>query len=217
MNSSVPAPEPPALERDLPALSDMADEELVTAHLRGRPGAFRELFERYRGPLTHFIERKTGRSERVQDILQDGWVRVTRHLKRFDTERKFSTWVYTIVANLCKNELRNRSRRLVIPDRALESRRDSDSRPIQHGDRSFLPDRLFEQRETRRLVEDAVEDLPPLHRRVFRLREIRGKSYQEVADLLGVRLGTVKSRLHRARTAFARLIRKRSQDAGIEA
>ena len=96
--------------RDLPRLADLTDEELVTAHLDGRPGAFQHLYDRYRDRLVHFIIRKTGDADRAQDLVQEAFIRVTRHLHRFDTTKKFSTWVYTIASNLSKNELRNRSR-----------------------------------------------------------------------------------------------------------
>ncbi len=190
-------------QEDLPPLEDLSDEELVTAHLEGRPGAFRALHKRFERRLTHFILGKTGNPDRVQDLLQDTWVRVARHLPRFDTSRRFSTWVYTIAANLCKNELRNRSRSRMVPFRALETRNDEKRGPVQFEDLSMMPDRLYQKRETRRLVEDAVNTLSENHRKVFQLREIRGKSYREVARILGLRIGTVKSRLHRARTQFA--------------
>lgn len=190
-------------QEDLPPLEDLSDEELVSAHLNGRPGAFRALHQRYKRRLSHFILGKTGNPDRVQDLLQDTWVRVARHLHRFDTGRRFSTWVYTIAANLCKNELRNRSRSRMVPFRSLESRTDEERGPVQFEDLRMMPDRLFQKRETRRLVEDTVETLSENHREVFQLREIRGKSYREVARILGLRIGTVKSRLHRARTQFA--------------
>lgn len=192
--------------KDIPPLPDLTDEELVRAHREGRPGAFRELYGRYQGRLSHFIRKRTGASERVQDLLQETWVRVARHLHRFDAGRKFSTWIYTITANLCKNELRNRSRSRMVSMGTLEARRDSEREPIQFEDLSFLPDRLYEKREARALVEKTVESLPQHHREVFQLREIKGRSYQSVADTLGIRLGTVKSRLHRARTEFAQRI-----------
>ena len=198
-------PESPE-RKDMPVLKDLTDEDLVDAHRSGRPGAFRELYGRFEGRLSHFIRKRTGASERVQDLLQETWVRVARHLHRFDTSRRFSTWVYTITANLCKNELRNRSRSRMVSMGALEAGRESDREPIQFQDLSFLPDRLFEKRETRALVEETLESLPRHHKEVFQLREMRGESYQDVADHLGIRLGTVKSRLHRARTEFARRI-----------
>jgi RNA polymerase sigma-70 factor (ECF subfamily) len=176
-------------ERPLDALSD---EELVTAHLEGRPGAFQRLYNRYRDRLVHFITRKTGDADRAQDLVQEAFIRVTRHLHRFDTTKKFSTWIYTIAGNLSKNELRNRS--------------SDDHRPIQFEDYSMKPDDLYRKRYLRRLVEDTVKTLPEHHQLVFRLRELEGKSYEEIAEITGVNLGTVKSRLHRARNSFAQRI-----------
>jgi RNA polymerase sigma-70 factor, ECF subfamily len=193
--------------RDLPLLRDYSDEELVSLYYEGRPEAFRELYNRYQTRLSRFILRRTGNPERADDVLQEAWMRVARHLDWFDTERRFSTWIYTIVANLCKNELRNHARSPMVPFRTLEGRQETESRHLEFGDHSMTPDRLFQKRETRRLVERTVEGLSENHQRVFRLREMKGKSYQEVADILGIQLGTVKSRLHRARAEFAERIR----------
>jgi DNA-directed RNA polymerase specialized sigma subunit len=117
ITSEMPSPDSdgtrngPATEVDLTIpLSELSDEDLVTHHLSGREGAFQELFDRYRDRLVHFITRKTGDGDRAQDLVQEAFIRVTRHLHRFDTSKKFSTWVYTIASNLSKNELRNRSR-----------------------------------------------------------------------------------------------------------
>jgi len=188
------------------ALAQLSDEQLVTAHLDGRPGAFQELFDRYRDRLVHFITRKTGDSDRAQDLVQEAFIRVTRHLHRFDTSKKFSTWVYTIASNLSKNELRNRSRSPLVLFQKLTSNWDDDHRPLQFEDLTMQPDDLYRKRFLRRLVEDTVEELPEHHRLVFRLRELEGKSYEEIAEITGVNLGTVKSRLHRARNSFAQRI-----------
>ena len=192
--------------RDLPPLADLTDEELVTAHLEGRPGTFQHLYNRYRDRLVHFIIRKTGDPDRAQDLVQEAFIRVTRHLHRFDTTKKFSTWVYTIASNLSKNELRNRSRSPLILFQKLEKSWDDDHRPLQFEDSRMRPDDMFRRRYLRRIVEETVEDLPEHHRLVFRLRELEGKSYEEIADITGVNLGTVKSRLHRARNSFAQRI-----------
>ena len=117
---------------DLPPLVDLTDEELVTAHLDGRPGAFQQLYDRYRDRLVHFIIRKTGDADRAQDLVQEAFIRVTRHLHRFDTSKKFSTWIYTIASNLSKNELRNRSRSPLVLFQKLESSWDDEHRRIAH-------------------------------------------------------------------------------------
>lgn len=187
-------------------LSGFSDEALVTAHLDGHPSAFQELFDRYRDRLVHFISRKTGDGDRAQDLVQEAFIRVTRHLHRFDTSKKFSTWVYTIASNLSKNELRNRARSPIVLFQKLTGSWEEDHRPLQFEDSSMRPDDLFRKRFLQRLVEDTVEELPEHHRLVFRLRELEGKSYEEISDLTGVNLGTVKSRLHRARNSFAERI-----------
>ena len=198
----------PAQSRDLDALdlAVLTDEELVTAHLGGRIGAFHELFARYRDRLVHFITRKTGDSDRAQDLVQEAFIRVTRHLHRFDTTKKFSTWVYTIASNLSKNELRNRSRSPLVLFQKLTNNWDDDHRPLQFEDSSMRPDDMFRKRHLQALVEEKVRELPEHHQLVFRLREIEGKSYEEIAEVTGVNLGTVKSRLHRARNSFAQRI-----------
>ena len=184
-------------------LARLSDEHLVTAHLQGRMGAFDDLYERYHDRLVHFVTRKTGDGDRAQDLVQEAFIRVTRHLHRFDTTKKFSTWVYTIASNLSKNELRNRSRSPLILFQRLTGNWDDDHRPLQFEDFRMRPDDLYRKRFLRRLVEDTVEELPEHHRLVFRLRELEGKSYEEIAEITGVNLGTVKSRLHRARNSFA--------------
>jgi len=190
-------------ERPLEALTD---EELVSAHLEGRPRAFQSLYDRYRDRLVHFITRKTGDPDRAQDLVQEAFIRVTRHLHRFDTSKKFSTWIYTIAGNLSKNELRNRSRSPLVLFQKLTGSWDDDHRPIQFEDFSTKPDDLYRKRYLRRLVEDTVQTLPEHHQLVFRLRELEGKSYEEISEITGVNLGTVKSRLHRARNSFAQRI-----------
>lgn len=196
----------PHLE-DLPLLKDMSDEDLVSAYVAGREPAFRELHDRYANRLGYFILRKTGARDRVSDLLQDVWVRVARHLHRFDTTKKFSTWVYTIAANLCKNELRDRSRSRFISAESLVPPEDRGTRQVEFADSRMAPDRLFQKRHLQRLVEETVHQLPRHQELVFRLRELNGRSYREVAEILGLNLGTVKSRLHRARTAFAENLR----------
>jgi RNA polymerase sigma-70 factor (ECF subfamily) len=180
-------------------LDELTDEMLVTAHLDGRPGAFQELFDRYRDRLVHFITRKTGDSDRAQDLVQEAFIRVTRHLHRFDTTKKFSTWVYTIASNLSKNELRNRSRSPLVLFQKLTSGWDDDHRPLQFEDSSMKPDDMFRKRFLQDIVEETVSTLPTHH-------QLEGKSYEEIADITGVNLGTVKSRLHRARNSFAQRI-----------
>ncbi|MGK7311234.1 MAG: RNA polymerase sigma factor [Candidatus Longimicrobiales bacterium M2_2A_002] len=193
-------------DRKQVSILDMTDSELVAAHLDGHPLAFSELYNRYRDRLVHFIRRKTGDPDRAEDLVQEAFVRVTRHLHRFDQSKKFSTWIYTICSNLAKNELRNRSRSPLVLFQKLTTHWEPDHRPLQFEDSAMKPDRMYNNRYLEEAVEKTVEKLPEHHQLVFRLRELEGKSYEEIAEITGVNLGTVKSRLHRARTSFAEMI-----------
>jgi RNA polymerase sigma-70 factor, ECF subfamily len=195
-----------AAERTQARLSELGDSQLVAEHLAGHPFAFSELYDRYRDRLVHFIARKTGDRDRAEDLVQEAFIRVTRHLHRFDQSKKFSTWIYTICSNLSKNELRNRSRSPLVLFQKLTTHWESEHRPLQFEDSSNRPDDLYRKRYLRKIVERTVEELPEHHKLVFRLRELEGKSYEEIAEITGVNLGTVKSRLHRARTSFAERI-----------
>jgi RNA polymerase sigma-70 factor (ECF subfamily) len=193
-------------ERTRIPLRKLDDGELVAAHLEGNPGAFAELYDRYRDRLVQFIARKTGDRDRAEDLVQEAFIRVTRHLHRFDQSKKFSTWIYTICSNLAKNELRNRSRNPLVLFQKLTTHYETENRPLQFEDPSARPDDQYRKRFLQEIVEQTVEELPEHHKLVFKLRELEGKSYEEIAEITGVNLGTVKSRLHRARTSFAERI-----------
>jgi RNA polymerase sigma-70 factor (ECF subfamily) len=182
------------------------DNQLVERYLAGEEERFRELVERYEGRIINFIQRSIGDRERAHDLAQETFIRVYRHLDRFDQEKKFSTWIYTIASNLAKNELRNRSRNPVVLYQTLTATWEDDHRPLQFEDSSMKPDDMFRKRHLEELVERAAAELPDHHREVFILREIEGKSYEEIAEITNTQLGTVKSRLNRARNRFAQII-----------
>ena len=187
-------------------LGELSDSDVVQASLDGDLRAFGELVKRYDQRLLNFVYRTIGDRERGQDLVQETFVRVYRHLYRFDQSKKFSTWIYTIASNLAKNELRNRSRNPLVLFQTLKKNWDADHRPLEWEDTQYKPDDLFRKRNLRAKVEQAVAQLPEHHRVVFVLREMEGKTYEEIADITGCNLGTVKSRLNRARNNFANII-----------
>jgi RNA polymerase sigma-70 factor (ECF subfamily) len=195
---------PGATVRDQLRLMD--DAGVVTTFLGGEERAFDELVERYQTRLVNFIYRTVGDRERAEDLVQEVFIRVYRHLHRFDRSKKFSTWVYTIASNLAKNELRNRSRNPLVLFQTVRKNWQDDDRPLQFEDPNSRPDDLYRKRHLREVVEQSVAKLPEHHRSVFVLRELEGKSYDEIAEITGCNLGTVKSRLNRARTSFAELV-----------
>jgi RNA polymerase sigma-70 factor, ECF subfamily len=187
-------------------LRHLDDGAVVTAFLDGQERAFGELVDRYQTRLLNFVYRTIGDRERAEDLVQEVFIRVYRHLHRFDRSKKFSTWIYTIASNLAKNELRNRSRNPLVLFQAIKRTWQEEERPLQFEDTASRPDDLFRKRHLRELVEASVDRLPPHHRQVFVLRELEGKSYEEIAEITSCNLGTVKSRLNRARNAFASII-----------
>ncbi len=187
-------------------LRQLDDSTVVAEYLAGRRRAFDELVERYEKRLLNFVHRTIGDRERAEDLVQEVFIRVHRHLHRFDQTKKFSTWIYTIASNLAKNELRNRSRNPLVLFQTLKKNWDADHRPLEWEDTQYKPDDLFRKRHLRAKVEEAVAQLPEHHRIVFVLREMEGKTYEEIADITGCNLGTVKSRLNRARNNFANII-----------
>src|ERR1700716_4598251 len=187
-------------------LQTLEDAELVASFLGGEERAFQELVERYQGRLLSFIYRTIGDREKAEDLVQEVFIRVYRHIHRFDRTKKFSTWAYTIASNLAKNELRNRSRNPLVLFQTMKSNWDDEDRPLQFEDTTSRPDDLFRKRHLRELVAETVAKLPGHHRQGVVLRELEGKSYEEIAEIMDCNLGTVKSRLNRARNALAEII-----------
>jgi RNA polymerase sigma-70 factor, ECF subfamily len=187
-------------------LAEFEDAQLAAASLDGEARAFTVLADRYQMRLLNFIHRMIGDRERAEDLVQETFVRVHRHLHRYDQNRKFSTWAYTIAGNLAKNELRNRSRNPMVLFQTIKKHWDADHRPLEWADSRYRPDDLYRKRDLKDKVDHAVAELPEHHRVVFVLRELEGKTYEEISEITGVNLGTVKSRLNRARNSFAHLI-----------
>jgi RNA polymerase sigma-70 factor, ECF subfamily len=193
-------------QRQPKRLSELDDSQVVAQFLAGEKRAFNELVGRYHVRLLNFIYRTIGDRDRAEDLVQETFIRVYRHLHRFDQSKKFSTWAYTIASNLAKNELRNRSRNPLVLFQMIKKNWDADHRPLEWEDNTYRPDDLYRKRHLKETVDRAVAQLPEHHRVVFVLREMEGKTYEEISEITGVNLGTVKSRLNRARNNFAQII-----------
>jgi RNA polymerase sigma-70 factor, ECF subfamily len=190
----------------LEQLRVMEDGDVIAAFLNGEERAFREIVTRYQTRLLNFVYRTIGDREKAEDLVQDVFIRAYRHLHGFDRTRKFSTWIYTIAANLAKNELRNRSRQPLVLVQGMTIWR-NEERLLELEDKSSRPDDLLRKRDLCGLVANATAQLSPHHRQVFVLRDVEGKSYEDIAEITGTKVGTVKSRLSRARQSFADIIK----------
>ncbi|MDB4940277.1 MAG: polymerase sigma factor, sigma-70 family [Candidatus Doudnabacteria bacterium] len=187
-------------------LAEPTDKELIKTFLGGDERAYAHLMTRYRGRLINFIYRIIRDEAKAEDLVQEVYIRVYRNIHRFDLEKKFSTWVYAIASNLAKNELRNQKHNPVVSQLALGDAGIYGARSLRLADSGHQPDEMFNKRQLARLVRVSVEKLPEHHRTIFTMRELEGRSYEEIADSAQIKYGTVKSRLNRARVAFAKLI-----------
>jgi RNA polymerase sigma-70 factor (ECF subfamily) len=178
-------------------LRDLSDEEVMVRCAQGSEAAFEVLVERYQSRVINLITRFIGDHDRARDIAQEVFIRVYRNRERYRKSGKFSTWIFTIAANLAKNEIRRkvRHRRVVSLDEEREFGTLGDTLP----DQGPGPRQTLERRELERMILKAIEELPERYRMAVVLRAIEGLSYDEVSNVLGIPGGTVRSRINRAR------------------
>ena len=185
---------------------ERADEDLMLALKGGDDSAFAELMRRHRGPIVNYVNRLIGDRDRAEDLAQEVFLRVYRHAGTYRVTARFTTWLYTIASNLGKNELRNRARRrnVSMDDSPYELKQD-DYHLGTRGD--FLqPDRITDLNDRQRKVRTAIDSLPEHFRIMLVLRDLEGFAYEEIASMLDLPLGTVKSRINRARLEFKKRV-----------
>ena len=186
-------------------LVSLSDEQLFQLYQQGNDRAFREIVARYEPLIRGFLHKRLKDDERVRDLTQDTFLRLHRARERYDSARKFSTWIYTIAGNLLKNEYRNRARRRETAFSELARATGpggGPSRVVEFESDGPDPEQLAYRGELRDAIDDAIERLDDHHRLPFVMREVEDRTYEEISEALGVPVGTVKSRLFRARTAF---------------
>lgn len=183
------------------------DEELLNRHLAGAPGAFDELVERYSGELYGFLARFVGNSSAADDLVQDTFLQVHLAAGSFDESRSFKPWLYTIAANKARDFLRSRMRHPVRSLDAPANRGDDDSAGAGEriADDGAPADQTLDAELQRRRVRSVVDRLPEHLRLILMLGYFQQLPYAEIAEVLDIPVGTVKSRLHAAVQHFARL------------
>jgi RNA polymerase sigma-70 factor (ECF subfamily) len=181
--------------------SEPSDDDLMMRCARGSDDAFRVLVERYSARVLNLIARWVGDRDRAEDLTQEVFVRVFRHRRNYRRTGRFSSWLYTIAVNIARNEIRLRNRRgaTVAIDGVTGT---NESGTIQLEDANRRTDRDAQQNEIGRVVRRAIQDLPRHHREVLILRDLQDLKYEEIADVLGIPGGTVRSRINRARLAL---------------
>ena len=171
------------------------DEELIARFQEGDEQAYVELVNRFRNRLMSFIYRYVNDMEQAEDIVQDALIKLYTHKHYYKNIAKFSTWIYTIAANLAKTELRKKkSRKVTYLSQMGPEERDYELPAVEPD-----TDELAQSEYIENKIQAAIQKLPLHFRTVTILRDIQELSYEEISKIVDVPLGTVKSRINRAR------------------
>lgn len=187
------------------------DEQLLADHLRRKPDAFELLVRRHHVELYRFVLRFTNNSVAAEDVVQETFLQVYQSADMFDPQRRFKPWLFTIAANKARDWIRTRSRRGEL---SLDARLDNDD---AKGEQSYLA--LFSSddeeqsgevdfEEQRRLVRELVDQMPVMLREVLILAYYHRCPYKDIAEILNIPVGTVKSRLHASVGHFGQAYRE---------
>ena len=194
----------PVFTRDFSAASD---RELVAIAVDGLDGSFEELVRRYQRPIAAYVYRMVGNYESALDLTQEIFIKVYNSLSRYRAEFKFSTWIYKIAHNAAVDHLRRTSTR----EQSLVAGTESDSFELPIESSHLTPEQESERKERRGEIESVVRALPANYRELIILRHSQDLSYEEIVEVTGLPLGTVKNRLFRARE----MMRQQFVDKGI--
>ncbi len=200
------APPPNRLKNNKSEAENRPVDLLVEAFREGKPGAFDAIVRTHQDRVYAFCLRMLSDREDALDVAQEVFLSAYRNLAGFRGEASLSTWLIRIAANRSLNRIRQRATRAAREVMSIEPQGDSESLfqpPGREGDR---PDRMVESRETRKILEAAIANLDEDSRMLVLLSDVEGLSYEELSEEVGIPLGTVKSRLHRARMALRKML-----------
>ncbi len=190
---------------DKEVMGDLPDEHLMKLHQAGDEQAFAQLVERYHRELYHYLARLVHNQAAAEDIFQETFLQVHVSASTFDTSRRFRPWLFTIATNKARDQLRRSTKRAAMS--LSQAVGGDDNRERSYIDLMEVevvqPGERVEQEETRQFVREVVEKLPTNLREVLLLAYFHRFSYKQIAQMLGVPIGTVKSRLHTAVGTFA--------------
>lgn len=187
----------------------MIDEKrIIKRAAAGDAEAFEQLVLTYQTPIYRLCLRITGNTDDAADLTQEAFLKAWRALDTFRFDASFSTWLYRLASNLCLDFLRAEKRRATLP--LIQNDAEGEELALSLPDPAPTPEEATEAAQERAQISAALQSLEPQQRQILTLRVINDLSYAEIAEILGVQEGTVKSRLSRARDA----LRKKLQRAG---
>ena len=182
------------------------DTELVRKAAAGDSDAFEQLVLSYEKPIYNLCLRMCGNADDAMDLTQETFLKAWRSLGSFRADAAFSTWLYRLCSNLCIDHLRREQKRKILPLHVEDS--DGDERPLDVPDPAAGPEERLSAQEDRQQVADALQSLEPEYREALTLRVLHDLSYADIAAVLQVREGTVKSRIARAREKMREAMQK---------
>lgn len=176
----------------------VSDHALIEKTKQGDEAAFAEIVNRYRNPLTNYLFRMLNDYEEAVDLVQETFVRVYFAIERYHTDYAFSTYIYRIATNLAISEIRRRKRRKLMSLTGF-FQYEGEEVDFHPPDKKPLPDADMLEDEKKSVIAKAIATLPDKYRAPIILRDIEGLSYEEIAKVMQLGLGTTKSRISRAR------------------
>lgn len=184
-------------------LTELTDEELIKEFQDNNTlECYEILVKRYKDPLINFVYRFVGDRDISTDIVQDAMIKFYLNKDSYKSFAKFSTWIYTIAGNLAKNELKRRKRRTIFSINNTE-----DEKTIEIEDNKIIsPDRFADSEIKNEIIQKALLKVKSVYREVLVLRDIQGFSYEEIAEITDLSIGTVKSRINRGRSQLQKLL-----------
>jgi RNA polymerase sigma-70 factor (ECF subfamily) len=185
-------------------LNDLTDEELILEFQQNdTEQAFEILVQRYKNPLVNFVYRFLGDYETCLDVVQETFIKVFRYKNSYSTIAKFSTWIYTIAGNLARTEYQRRKRRKFFSINSYGENKETFEIP----DERYRPDIATDSGIKDKIIQKALLKVSQVYREVVILRDIQGLSYEEISEIMGITVGTVKSRINRGRVQLQKLLK----------
>ncbi|MBX3283042.1 MAG: sigma-70 family RNA polymerase sigma factor [Acidobacteria bacterium] len=185
-----------------------SDHELIDATKNGDESAFTEIVARYKSPITNYLYRFLNNYEDAVDLAQETFVRVYFAIDRYHTQFAFSTYIYRIATNLAISEIRRRKRRRLFSISGILAGDKDEATEFEIPDERSLPETELLDSERDRQIAKAIAALPEKYRIPIILRDVQGRSYEEVSAVMDLGLGTTKSRISRGRA----LLKEKLQD-----
>lgn len=187
----------------------MDEKQLIQKSMEGDSDAFSQLVFLYEKRLVNFAYRMLGDSHEAEDAAQEAFLRAWKHMNTFRPDASFHTWLLAILNRICLDMLRKKQRTGEKKHVSLwQSSDGEEDYALQIEDTAPGPDEVYRQKTAMQAVEEGMQELSEEHRNMILLRDVHGLEYDEIAKAIGVSLGTVKSRINRARIALRKILEK---------